>query len=156
MLGILVAVAVLGGCIDSGKKLDTGIQTIEENNITLSQHPSNTSPSNIREPKSNQIRLILRPAELNRTGKLPVTLKIMNPGLNETVITMFRPQFGQDWYNKTNVTYVTTGNWTQNFSIRPAGNTSYVLMFVQVSENGTVVKKAAWNITFDTPVGTAR
>ncbi len=162
ILGILMLVSALGsalgGCIGRESKPAEELPAQDGNgdNLTLTQNvpEQNESISNTG-PRPNQLRLILRPKELNRTGRLPVTLLVMNTKLNETVITVFRPQFGQEFYNVTNITYLVNSNWTQNFSIRPIQNVSYVQMFVQISENGSVVKKAAWNITFDTPVGKA-
>lgn len=160
---ILAVISILSGCIGSGNREDANSsalltngsqnisQNISQNNITLKSYATNTSNT-----KSNQVRLIIRPRELNTTGKLPVTLKIINPIMNESVLTVFKPQFGQEWYNQTSITHTTNHTWMQNFSIKLRGNISYVLMFVQISENNTVVKKAAWNITFDTPVGTAK
>ncbi|MCX9012887.1 MAG: hypothetical protein OIN66_17435 [Candidatus Methanoperedens sp.] len=156
---ILAVISILSGCIGSENRADAessalltnGSQNISQNNLTLKYYATNTSDT-----RSNQLRLIIRPRELNTTGKLPVTLKIINPGLNENVLTLFKPQFGQEWYNQTSITHVTNHTWMQNFSIKLRGNISYVLMFVQISENNTVVKKAAWNITFDTPIGTAK
>ena len=160
---ILAAIFILSGCIGSENRVDAESsallingsqnisQNISQNNLTLKYYATNTSDT-----KSNQVRLIIRPRELSTTGKMPVTLKIINPVMNENVLTVFKPQFGQEWYNQTSVTHVTNRTWMQNFSIKLRGNISYVLMFVQISENSTVVKKAAWNITFDTPVGTAK
>ncbi len=168
IMGALVLVSALGGCIDKEKNPITELaaNNVNENNITLVdkestldagsldqnasmlQYASNTSRS-----KQNMIRLILRPNELYRTGKLPITLKIINSSVNETVLTVFKPEFGSEWYNQTNITYVEDHNWTQNYSLKPLNNTSYVTMFVQIIQNGTIVKKAAWNITFDAPIG---
>ena len=171
--GILVFISIIAGCIDKENRLnvESHAQNISNNGLTLIDRESkldagypdnNDSKKNsmvarynasTNQSKQNQIRLIIRPIELSRTGKLPVTLKILNPGPNETVLTVFRPQFGQEWYNQTNITYIASRNWTQNFSIKPLGNISYILMFVQVSKGNTVVKKAAWNISIDTPIG---
>jgi hypothetical protein len=165
ILGILILISILGGCIGKENKPNAGLTAQEGNGdgltlvqSALAQNESvNISESkNISKLKPNSVRLILRPKELNRTGKLPVMLQIMNPELNETVITVFKPGSGQEWYNQTNITYISNSNWTQNFSIKPNGNTTYVYMFVQISDNGTVVKKAAWNLTWKVPVGKAK
>lgn len=150
---------MLGGCIGTENRVNAessampvnGSQNVSQGNLTLKYYATNTSDTS-----SNQVRLIIRPRELNTTGKLPVTLKIINPVPGENVLTVFKPQSGQEWYNQTAITHIDNRTWTQNFSIKLRGNISYVLMFVQISRNNTVVKKAAWNITFDTPVGTAK
>ncbi len=171
VIGILLLISALGGCIDGESKLGVGSSdqntsgdnltlTGKENemgaglpdgNISVNSLTKTKSASNKSEP--NQIRLILNQKQFQKTGKLPVTVKIINPRMNETVLTAFRPEFGSEWYNKARVTRINNGSWTKSFSIKPKGNTSYVHIFVQVSENNTVVKRAAWNVTFDTPVG---
>ena len=158
ILGILVLISALGGCVGREIGLGSGFSTqnADGDNVTLSQNAQQNVSTGVNESKPNQVRLILRPSELNRSGKLPVTLKITNPKLNETVVTLFRPQFGQEWYNQTNITYVTNRSWTQSFSIKPKGNISYVQVFVQISADGTVVKKAAFNITLGVPVEKAK
>jgi len=161
ILGMLILVLALGGCIDResepGNELtDENLpdQNISDNNMTLALASSSISEQDIDMASSpNQILLILRNNEFNRTGRLTITLKIINPRLNDTVLTIFKPDLGREWYNQTNITYIADGNWTQNFSLTPKGNVSYVMMLVQISENDTVVKRAAWNVTFDTPVG---
>jgi len=171
ILAILILVLASGGCTDlegkpgneltdknlkDGNLTDRNLpdQNISDNNMALALASSSISEPEIdRANLSNQILLILRNKEFNRTGSLPITLKIINPRLNETVLTVFKPDLGQEWYNQTSITYIADGNWTQNFSLMPKGNVSYVRMLVQVSENDTVVKRAVWNITFDTPVG---
>lgn len=154
ILGILILLSALGGCISRENKpgaelpvQDAGSGNLMQMQSALTQNIS----ANSSELKSNQIRLILRPKELNRTGRLPVTLQIVNPKLNETVITVFKPASGAEWYNQTSITHIANNNWTKNFSITPRGNTSYVQVFVQISENNTVVKKGSWNITLGVP-----
>ncbi|VVB90118.1 Uncharacterised protein [uncultured archaeon] len=163
ILRILILISILAGCIGKVNKPDAGLTAQEgnEDGLTLVQSALAQNESvNISESKNiskpNSVRLILRPKELNRTGKFPVTLQIMNPKLNETVITVFKPGSGQVWYNQTSITYISNGSWTQNFSIKPIGNTSYVQMFIQISDNSTVVKKAAWNLTWGVPIGKAK
>ncbi len=163
ILGILILIAALGGCV--GKNDKTGVQLPVQNTsgekVTLEQDsPAQDVSVNISrkqidtsDSQSNQLRLILRSKEFNNSNKIPVTLQLMNPRLNETVTTVFKPQFGQEWYNQTNITYIANNNWTQNYSIKRVGNISFVRMFVQVSENNMVVRKAAWNITFRAPGG---
>jgi len=166
VIGILLLISALGGCIDGESKL--GAESPDQNitltgnenemgaelpagNISVNSLTKTKSASNKSEP--NQIRLILNQKQFQKTGKLPVTVKIINPGMNETVLTAFRPEFGSEWYNKARVTRINNGSWTKSFSIKPKGNTSYVHIFVQVSKNNTVVKRAAWNVTFNTPIG---
>lgn len=154
ILGIMILLSALAGCISRENRPDAELQVqgASSDNLILMQGTlaQNTS-ANTSEPKPNQIRLILRPKELNRTGKLPVMLKIINPKLNETVITVFKPGSGMEWYNQTRITHTANNNWTKNFTIKPGRNTSYVQMFVQISENNTVVKKASWNISLGVP-----
>ncbi len=165
ILGILMLISILGGCIGKENKPNAELTAQEDNGggLTLVQGAPDQNESvsiseskNISKLKPNSIRLILRPKELNRTGRLPVMLQITNPRLNETVTTVFKPGSGKEWYNQTNITYISNSNWTQNFSIKPNKNTSYVHMFVQISDNGTVVKKAAWNLSWGVPVEKAK
>jgi hypothetical protein len=112
VLGILILISVFGGCVSkesqSGEELPT--QAVGENNLTynltLAQNDYNTSEpiSNTSELSSNQISLIVRSDELNKSGKLPITLKITNPVLNETVLTAIVPEFAPEWYNQVNIT----------------------------------------------------
>ncbi len=169
ILGILILIAALGGCV--GKNDKAGVQlpvqnasgenasgekvTLEQDSpaqdvsVSISGQQINTSDS-----QSNQLRLILRSKELNKSGKIPLTLQLMNPRLNETVITVFMPEFGKEWYNQTNITRITNNNWTQNYSMKLVrNNISFVRMYVQVLENNMVVQRAAWNITFGAPGG---
>ena len=139
ILGILMLLSAAAGCIGREDKLNTELPT---------QNTTEVAKDVPDESKPNQIYITLRPSELNRSGRLPVLLRITNPRLNETVLTVFKPQYGLEWHNQTNVTYINNSNWTRQFSIRPQANISYIKMFVQISENKTVVKKAAWNITF--------
>lgn len=156
VLGILILISVLGGCI--GKESQPGEELPAraggEENLTLAQNDYNTSEpiSNTSELSSNQISLIVRSDELNKSGKLPITLKITNPVLNETVLTAIVPEFAPEWYNQVNIT-TSNRTWTRTFNINltPLGNSSYVLMLVQISLNNTVVKRGAWNITFGAP-----
>ncbi len=154
ILGILILIAVLGGCV--GKNDKAGVQLPVQNasgdKVTLEAgSPAQGASVNTSDLQSNQLRLILRSKEFNDSNKIPVTLQLMNPRLNETVITVFKSQFGQEWVNQTNITHITNNNWTQNYSIKRVKNISFVQMFVQVSENNTVVQKAAWNMTFGAP-----
>lgn len=161
ILGILILIVALGGCV--GKNDKAGVQLPVQNTsgekVTLDQDSQaqdvsvNISGKQVdtSDSQSNQINLIIRSKEFNDSDKIPVTLQIMNPRLNETVTTVFRSPFGQERYNQTNITYIANNNWTQNYSIKRVGNISFVQMFVQVSENNTVVRKAAWNITFGAP-----
>jgi hypothetical protein len=163
VLGILILIAALGGCV--GKNDKAGVQLPVQNasgeKVTLDQgSPAQGISVNISgqqintsDSQSNQLRLILRSKEFNNSNKIPLTLQLMNPRLNETIITVFKPEFGKEWVNQTNITRITNNNWTQNYSIKRVGNISFVQMFVQVSENNTVVRKAAWNITFGAPGG---
>jgi hypothetical protein len=163
ILGILILIAVLGGCVGKNDKagVQLSVQNASEEKIKLEQNsPAQGVPVNISgkqvntsDSQSNQLRLILRSMEFNNSNKIPVTLQLMNPRLNETVVTVFKPEFGKEWYNQTNVTRIANNNWTQNYSIKRVGNISFVQMFVQVSENNMVLRKAAWNITFEAPGG---
>ncbi len=144
ILGMIVIISTLYGCIgkENTPDSDNPVQSIRDDNLSLEQN--NAINSSVQ---TNKIRLILRPKELNRTGKLPITLIVMNPRLNETVLTIFKPEVGQEWYNQTNITYIVNNNWTQNFTVKPTTNISYIKMFVQISENNTVVRKTGWNIS---------
>ncbi len=159
IVGIFILISALGGCVskESKQSVDLSAQNISgvsDENFSLDKEDSMQTATNASIP--NQIRLVVLSKELNRTGKLPVILLIKNPRMNETVLTVFKPQFGQEWYNQTRITHtIKNNNWMQNFSITPKGNTSYVWMYVQISENNTAVKKAVWNITFEVPVETA-
>jgi hypothetical protein len=161
ILGILILIAALGGCV--GKNDKAGVQLPLQNASGEKVNLEQDSPAqgvsvnisgqqiNNSDSQSNQLRLILRSKELNNSNKIPVTLQLMNPRLNETVITVFRPQVGREWYNQANITRITNNNWTQNYTLKRVGNFSFVRMFVQVSENNKVVQRAAWNITFGAP-----
>ncbi len=160
ILGILILIAALGGCIGKDDKAGVlPVQNTSGEKVTLGQDsPTQGASVNISgqqinnsDPQSNQLRLILRSKGLNKSSNIPVTLQLMNPRLNETVITVFKPQSGQEWYNQTNITHIANNNWTQSYSIKRVGNISYVRMYVQVSENNEVVRRAAWNITFEAP-----
>ncbi len=163
ILGILILIAVLGGCVGKDDKagVQLPIQNASGEKVTLEQDSTAQGISvnisgqqmNTSDPQSNQLRLIFRSKELNKSSKIPLTLQLMNPRLNETVITVFKPEFGKEWYNQTNITHITNNNWTQNYSIKRVGNISFVQMYVQVSENNMVVRRAAWNITFGAPGG---
>ncbi len=154
VVGVLAVISIIGGCIGNENKADlnlpgmNGSQNASQNNVTLANYASDTGNAG-----SNMLRLVIKSKELNKTNKVTVTLQLTNPRLNEKVITVFKPQFGQEWYDQTNITYTADNNWTQNFTIKRVGNISFVRMFVQVSENGTVVRRAAWNITFGAPGG---
>ncbi len=168
ILAILVLVSAIAGCIGSESKKGVELnpsqnfsqnvtQKISEEklNVTAEQVAPAQEQNASDEKKPNQVRLILQPNDFNRTGKIPITLKIVNPRLNETVLTIFKPEYGQEWYDQTNITYLANHNWTQNYTIKPKGNISYVKMYVQITENDTVVKRAAWNFTLEAPVGNA-
>ncbi len=154
VVGILAIISILGGCIGNGNKADLNLpdmnesQNASQNNVTLAGYASDTGNAS-----SNMLQLFLKPKELNKTNKVTVTLQLTNPRSNETVITVFKPQSGKEWYDQTNITYIADNNWTQNFTIKRIGNISFIRMFVQVSENGKVVRRAAWNITFGAPGG---
>ncbi len=153
-MGVLLIISIVGGCIGNGTKVGlnlpgmNGNQDTSQNNVTLVGYASDTSSAG-----SNMVKLVIKPKEFNKTGRLPIMLKVMNPKLNETVITVLKPQFGQEWYSQTRITSITNNNWTQNFTVKPRGNISYVRMLVQIYENNTAVRKAEWNITFGAPVG---
>jgi hypothetical protein len=163
ILGILILIAALGGCV--GKSDKAGVQLPVQNasgeKVTLNQDsPAQGVPANISgqqintsDSQSNQLRLILRPNGLNELNKIPITLQLMNPRLNETVTTVFRSQSGKEARYQTNITHIANNNWTQNYSLKRAENISFVQMFVQVSENNMVVQRAEWNITFRAPGG---
>ncbi len=154
VVGVLAIISIIGGCIGNGNKADLNLlgmnrsQNASQNNVTLAGYASDTSNAD-----SNMVKLVIRPKEFDKTGRLPIMLKVMNPKLNETVITVLKPQFGQEWYSQTRITRITNNNWTQNFTVKPRGNISYVRMFVQIYQNNTAVRKAEWNITFGAPVG---
>jgi len=159
ILGILILLSALGGCISRENRPDAELpaqETSSDNLMLMQSAMTQNISANSSELKPNQIRLIFRPKELNRTGKLPVMLQIRNPKLNETVITVFKPESGKEWYNQTSITRIVNNNWTKNFSIKPKENISYVQVFVQISDNDTVVKKASWNITLGVPAGRQR
>lgn len=151
---VLAIISIMGGCIGNENKPGlnlpdmNGSQNASQNDTTLANYASDTDNAG-----SNMLRLFLKTKELNKTNKVTLTLQLTNPRSNETVITVFKPQFGQEWYDQTNITHTADNNWTQNYSIKRVGNISFVRMFVQVSENGTVVRRAAWNITFGAPGG---
>jgi hypothetical protein len=172
ILAILVLVSAIAGCIGSESKKGVELnpsqnfsqnitQNITQNiseedlNVTAEQVAPAQAQNASDEKKLNQIHLILQPSDFNRTGKIPITLKIVNPRLNETVLTVFKPEYGQEWYDQTNITYLANHNWTQNYTIKPKGNISYVKMYVQITENNIVVKRAVWNFTLEAPVGNA-
>jgi hypothetical protein len=154
VVGVLVIISIVGGCIGNGNKADlnlpgmNGSQNASQNNVTLAGYASDTSNAD-----SNMVKLVIKPKEFDKTGRLPIMLKVTNPKLNETVITVLKPQFGQEWYSQARITLITNNSWTQNFSVKPRGNISYVRMFVQIYENNSSVRKAEWNITFGAPVG---
>lgn len=160
---MLILIAALGGCVGTGDKAGAQlpVQNVSGEKVTLEQDSLAQDVSvniseqqmNTSDSQSNQLRLILRSKELNKSSKIPLTLQLMNPILNETVITVFKPEFGKEWYNQTNITRIANNNWTQNYSIKRVGNISFVRMYVQVSENNKVVRRAAWNITFGAPGG---
>ncbi len=157
IVGILILISALGGCVNKESKQGVELSAQNISNVSNEDFPLEKEDQNATNASNpNQIRLLVLSRELNKTGKLPVVLLIKNPTMNETVLTVFKPQFGQEWYNQTIITHtVRNNNWMQNFSIRPRGDTRFVWMYVQISENNTVVKKAAWNITFDVPVEVA-
>ncbi len=154
VVGVLAFISIVGGCIGNENKADlnlpdmNGNQDAIQNNATLAGYASDTGNAG-----SNMVKLVIKPKEFDKTGRLPIMLKVMNPKLNETVITVLKPQFGQEWYSQTRITRITNNSWTQNFSVKPRSNISYVRMFVQIYENNTSVRKAEWNITFGAPVG---
>ncbi len=151
---VLAVISIVAGCIGNGNKVDLNLpgmnesQNASQNNVTLAGYASDTG--NVG---SNMVKLVIKPKEFDKTGRLPIMLKVTNPKFNETVITVLKPQFGQEWYSQTRITRITNNSWTQNFTVKPRGNISYVLMLVQIYENNTAVRKAEWNITFGTPVG---
>jgi hypothetical protein len=168
ILAILVLVSAIAGCIGSESKKGVELNPSQNfsQNITqkISEEDMNVTAEQVAPAqaqnasdggKSNQVHLILQPNDFNRTGKIPITLKVVNPRLNETVLTVFKPEYGQEWYDQTNITYLANHNWTQNYTIKPKGNINYVKMYVQITENNTVVKRAAWNFTIEAPVGNA-
>ncbi len=136
VVGVLIIISIVGGCIGNGNKMDinlpgmNGNQNASQNNVTLAGYASDTGSAG-----SNMVKLVIKPKEFDKTGRLPIMLKVTNPKLNETVITVLKPQFGQEWYSQTRITSITNYSWTQNFSVKPRGNISFVRMFVQVSEN---------------------
>lgn len=168
ILAILVLVSMIAGCIGSESKKGVELNPFqnfsrnvaqniseEKTNVSAEQDTSVEAQNASDGGKSNQVHLILQPNDFNQTGKIPLTLKIVNPRLNETVLTVFKPEYGQEWYDQTNITYLANHNWTQNYTIKPKGNISYVKMYVQITENNVVVKRAAWNFTIEAPVGNA-
>lgn len=151
IVGLLILISALGGCV--GKESKQGGE-LPAQNISVKDSPEEVSTQNTTNMSdSNQIRLRLLSKELNSTGKLSVILQVRNPRLNETVLTVFKPQIGQEWTDLTEITQIVNNTWTQNYTIQPKGNVSYVWMYIQISENNTAVKRAAWNITFEVPVG---
>ncbi len=150
VVGVLAIISIAGGCIGNENKADINRPGMDgsQNNITLAGYASDTGNTG-----SNMVKLVIKPKDFDKTGRLPIMLKVMNPKLNETVITVLKPQLGQDWYSQTRITRITNNNWTQNFTVKPRGNISYVRMLVQIYENNTSVRKAEWNITFGAPVG---
>lgn len=153
ILGMMILVSIMGGCINKELQPQTEIpgSNISQDNLTQVQEVTNVSDTT-----PNQISLIIRSEELNKTGKLPIILKIINPVANNSVITVFKPEFGSVWQEKVDIneTKITNNIWTRNYTVTPKGNASYVLMYVQISNNNnTVVRKGAWNITFEAPGG---
>lgn len=155
VLGILILLSVLGGCLgkDSKPGGELPARVAGEENLTPVQNEHSEPISNISEQSPNQIRLVVQSDEVNRSGKLSITLKITNPVMNESVLTAFVPEFAPEWYNQINITSTVNRTWARTFNINLTrlGNSSYMLMLVQISQNTTVVKRGAWNITFGAP-----
>ncbi|NJD77165.1 MAG: hypothetical protein FIB08_08750 [Candidatus Methanoperedens sp.] len=151
IVGMLILISALGGCVgkESKQGVELPVQNISDKNPV--EEVSMQSTANMSD--SNQIRLRLLSKEFNSTGRLSVQLQVKNPRLNETVLTVFKPQIGQEWTDITEIIQTVNNTWTQNYTIQPKGNVSYVWMYIQISENNTAVKRAAWNITFEVPVG---
>jgi hypothetical protein len=130
----------LGGCINRDSEQGT------ENN-------SENSVSELNMSAPNMVRLVVfRAKNETLSDVLPIRLEVKNPSLNETVLTVFKPQLGLEWYNQTNITEIVDDTWSQNFTIKRKGDISYIQMFVQISDNNTVVRRAAWNITLEAPL----
>ncbi len=170
ILVVLVLLSAIAGCIGPESKKGAELNPSQNSSQNVAQKISEektnvnaeqAAPAQMQNEsesdgeKPNQVYLILQPRDFNQTGKIPVTLKIVNPRLNETVLTVFKPEYGQEWYDQTNITHLTNRIWTQNYTIKPKGNISFVKMYVQITENNTVVKRAAWNFTLEAPVGNA-
>lgn len=153
----MIIIAAFGGCIGQENKMNTELpdQNISDGDITQNGNDSNViqDTSRIVNGTVNQISLIADSRDYNKTGRLRFTLKIVNPKINETVLTVFNPEFMPEWHNQTTIIQIKDNTWTRNYSVKPGPNTSYIKMFVQVSENNTVVKRASWNITMGAPAG---
>ncbi len=158
ILGIMIVIVAFGGCIGQENNMNTELsgQNISDGDITQNGNDSNVIQDDSRmgnDTVINQISLIADSKDFNKTGRLRFTLKIINPKINETVLTVFNPEFMPEWYNQTTITQIKNQTWTRNYSIKPGPNTSYIKMLVQVSENNTVVKRASWNITMGASAG---
>lgn len=149
---MMILVSIMGGCINREIQPQTEFpgSNISQDNLTQAQEETNVSDTT-----PNQISLTIRSEELNKTGKLPIILKVINPVVNDSVTTVFKPEFGSVWQENVNIneTKISNNIWTRNYTVTPKGNASYVLMYVQISDNNTVVRKGAWNITFEAPGG---
>ena len=106
----------------------------------------------VNDTEINQISVKVDPKNFNTTGRMNLSLKITNPRINETVITLFSTEFIPQWSDESTITIIKNHTWTRNYSV-PAKNTSYIKMVVEVSENNSVVKMAKWNITGWAPAG---
>ncbi len=161
-----MVISAVGGCIGKESRLDP---ELPDQNITVQNNVTMENEYRINESKSNQVRLrISHSKEFNKTRQFNVTLNITNPKLNETVIVVFKPEFGSEGRYQTNVTKIFNSMWSQKFSLQVTRNTSYTRMLIQILENNKgaktadckihvlEIKKTACKVTFEAPVGTAK
>ena len=150
-------IAAFGGCIGQENRMNTELAEQNNNNSDITQ---NGKDSNVIQNASkmgndteiNQISVKVDSKNFNKTGRMNISLKITNPRINETVITLFSTEFMPQWSDESTITIIKNHTWTRNYSV-PAKNTSYIKMVVEISENNSVVKMAKWNITGWAPAG---
>lgn len=154
ILGIVIAASVLGGCISEGNKTktDAPLENMDEN---LSVQDELENDPGTSYPASNEIYWTIVTRELNTSGDLGAKLRIKNPEINESVLTVFKNEFGNKKAFRANITSISNNNWTRNFSLKLPKNASYFLVKVQVSKKNKVVKTVENNITLRAPVGEA-
>lgn len=145
ILGILIAFSALGGCLENGSMSGTGLPAKNITEDILDQNGFNGTVS-------NQIYWTIVTKELDSSGNLKAKLRIMNPVLNQSVLTIFKNEFGNTKAYSANITSISNNNWTKNFSLKMPENASFVLVKVQITEKNKVVKTVENNITFAVPI----
>jgi hypothetical protein len=146
ILGIMIVTASFAGCVGQDIKTDTNNSSITQNGN--GGNVIQDDPIKGNDTVMNQISLIADSKNFSTTGRLRLSLKITNPIINETVLTVLNPEFMPQWDNETTITKIKNNTWTRNYSVKPGPNTSYIKMLVQVSENNSTGKRASWNITW--------